>query len=352
MAIDCDVVTYGIQSECDVPANAGSTAVDLVLLNHQPDQSLGALNFNLFHNGQAQLPAQPRTCIAPGTDCNPDLNEEEFGGAGWQCWPVHADDDWRPEGVDSFASCFNGRGDGWLSSTGMTRIARMTYDVSGTLGEVTMSVRVVNVADQLGVELLGCHPGLSPCHGATVRVVDPVENPPTPLPTATPTADVPMPPVLAPIAALDAASTPASGMHLALDCAVDIPGLQDRCTYESGSAHEIRVGVVAIAPQWHPGRRATGRFWWARVERCHRKLVPVVGNATYYDSNPDLNDEAVSRSLLRNVVRRLTLGSAATELRLSSRPKGPRDSLLDRRLARADLATHCTLHRVRLSTTP
>jgi hypothetical protein len=87
MAIDCDIVTAGVQSTCNVPVNAGTAQIDLILLNNGPATTLGAFNFMVRTSDPSRLLPPTAPCPSPGFDCNPDLNQTALPNPGWACGP-------------------------------------------------------------------------------------------------------------------------------------------------------------------------------------------------------------------------------------------------------------------------
>jgi len=198
IAVDTDVTTAATEANTLVPVPGPATvAADVTIHNETGASTLvAAVNFNLQGDvNAAKITAvTPGACPPPGTTCNPDFSESGLPGAGWSCSPPNPDDDTDnnpANGSDSFISCSNASDPPSVAGGGGTAdIARVTYTVNGGLGIAPLTLSVVNVADELGVELLACNPGAGPCFDGSFEFIPPppATETPTPGPTDTPTA--------------------------------------------------------------------------------------------------------------------------------------------------------------------
>jgi hypothetical protein len=290
LVLDCDVNTAGIQSTCTVPLDAGVVDVDVVLINNGPAFTLAAMNFDLEHPVTARLDAQPSLpCAAPGLDCNPDFNQVSLSGAQWSCAPPFPNDDYDPGPAErSYIGCVNAVDPEPIGEGESITLATVRYDIApgATVGGPEgLTLSVVNLATEMGNEVLACGPGTGTCLGASVAL-GPAVGLPTLTPTPTATVVV-TPPPATPQIATTPSSTPTVAAFIALDCAVDMPGIQSECTYLTTDTF-IDVGVVSyVSP-------SMGSFIWGAVtfrvlDPDTSRLFPPPGEGLDVDRNPDLN---------------------------------------------------------------
>jgi hypothetical protein len=198
VALDCDVVTPGIQSSCMYQTDVGAVDVDVWYVNGPASASVNAFNFLLHDPDTARLATLPG--VDADLDANPDFNQADVTGA-HQCTPPTPATDTGADGPGTAVSllfCYNiGAPNGPLiGANAQLRLARMHYTVppAATPGSVPLSLSFVAVFDNSFIELGSCLPTsneVMDCLGATINLVPPPTATPTLTPTATATPIVP-----------------------------------------------------------------------------------------------------------------------------------------------------------------
>jgi hypothetical protein len=215
MVVDTDVTTAATEANTVVAVPGPATVAADVTIHNELGAStmVAAVNFNLTGDSTNTriVAVTPGACAPPGTSCNPDFSETGLPGAGWSCTPPNPDDDTDnnpANGSESFISCSNASDPPSIANGGTADVARVTYTVMGGLGIAPLTLNTVNVADELGVELLACNPGPGPCFDGSFEFVPP--PPATDTPTQAPTnTSTPVPPTNTPTNTPTATNTPA-----------------------------------------------------------------------------------------------------------------------------------------------
>jgi hypothetical protein len=290
LAIDCDVNAAGVQSTCDVPLDAGSLAVDVVMTSHiTPFVELLAFNFKIINHDGVRLTGSSTACQSPGFDCVPDFNQDALPALSWACGPPFPSADFTagpPE--DALLACFNSTGGPLLFANAPVSLARMIYDVTGAggVGPALLSLDFAAAYDGGFGEIHSCRPMIAvegACHDATINIVPASGASPTPTATPTTAAGVSPTPTSAGSGSTPSA-TPSSPFFLAIDCDVAAPGLQDRCVYPI-SVQQVRVGIVAANNSGDAADVLSNSFH-VRADDTSR-LVPPVGLDANLNANPD-----------------------------------------------------------------
>ncbi|MBI5285364.1 MAG: hypothetical protein HY874_09745 [Chloroflexi bacterium] len=179
-AIDCDLSTAGIESQCEVPLGTGSLDVGVILGNAGAlTPHVAAFNF-VVHD-----PDTGRLDPAPGLDLdrnsNPDLDESDMIGP-WYCGLPAPNIDTGQDGpgtAASFLSCFNPADVSNLPvlGPGGLRLAKVHYNfpAGAEPGSVLLTLSEAAVADAGGADMGGC-PGegglpVIPCLPAKINLV-------------------------------------------------------------------------------------------------------------------------------------------------------------------------------------
>lgn len=193
LALDCDLATDGVQSQCAYPA--GTTAFDVGVVYQRAEGAatvrLAAFNFEVV---APQLAFQPAAGADANFNANPDFNE--MPGT-WSCTPPapSADADPALDIAVSFLSCFESAATGPLLAAGDEQLlARVHYTLPNGDAAGDLSLRNVSIGDIDGFDIGSCNPASIveiPCVGAAIVVGTPATptstTTTTPSPTATPT---------------------------------------------------------------------------------------------------------------------------------------------------------------------
>jgi hypothetical protein len=172
VAIDCDLVTPGVQASCTYGGSDVTVAV--VLTNSGPEEiSVGHLAFEVVAN---ELIFDPKPGVSCCQDGNPDFYGPTFENTGnWNCnlLPPEPDIDPHPENAVSRMECFETGGIGGVTvSAGESVIlARVHYSVGEQDGTGDFTIQNMVLAKSDGLLLAACNPPLevaTPCYGAQI----------------------------------------------------------------------------------------------------------------------------------------------------------------------------------------
>lgn len=137
--------------------------VDVVVEN--VPRPIAGIDIELIYD-QEVIDAVEVEDASPGTDDNPDFNEDFLGSSGWDCTALGVsfptgDSDGDHEGETGTAKigCYNGQGPWPGEGDGV--LATITFETVGLLGDGWLRLQNFALSDSKAVELGSCNPPLS-----------------------------------------------------------------------------------------------------------------------------------------------------------------------------------------------
>ncbi|MBI5285116.1 MAG: hypothetical protein HY874_08495 [Chloroflexi bacterium] len=294
LALDCDLVTPGVQDNCDVILGAPGVDVGVVLLN----STGGPIDFNSFdvrvRDADTSRMNPPPVLTGTNLDRNPDFNDPVVPGI-WGCTPPLADTGMAGLGqAESKLACYTTSPVMIPASPPGLMLAVVHYTVPGgaPAGPIMLDISYARVADLFVGPSEECITGLPvtlSCSPATVNLVPPPPGStatltptitPTPTNTSTPTK-TPTWPSVAPSA------TPTAPFYVTVDCDPALAGIQVTCSYPvDAGALDVDVYLVSNSLL----AETLGAFNFEVHAPDLTRLSPLPGLDLFLNSNPDFND--------------------------------------------------------------
>jgi len=295
LALDCDLVTPGVQDNCNVVLGAPSVDVGVVLLNLTgAPLTLGAFEVTVRDSDTSRM-SPPVVSSGTNLDRNPDFNDAALPGA-WGCNPPLADTGMAGPGqADSWLSCHTLSFATIPASPPGLMLGVVHYTVPGgaTAGSVALAFSEGVAANGDGVEYGRCplpDGWLLSCAPATVHLVPPPPGSTATLtPTITPTPTGTFAPTATPTSpglSLPPSATPTAAFYMAVDCDPSLPGIQVTCSYPLATG-AIDVDVYAVSNS--PLQERVAAFDFELHAPDLSRLFPAPGLDLNFNGNPDFN---------------------------------------------------------------
>jgi hypothetical protein len=261
-AIDCDMAHAGIQDDCTYAT--GTSTVDVgvyAIKSGGADTSLGALQFVVRAE---QDKFDPPPDFDPGElDRNPDLSSAITSAGVWTCGPPDPNPDTNSDAMiaDSALGCFESTFDPTPRLLGNgTPLLIMTvhYNVLTGDGSGVFTLNQGGISNHDASESYDCTtaPFVVPCNSATITIEsDPYDTP---------------------------------GGHMAIDCDMGTPGIQDVCGVPMGTASTM-AGVYLL--KTGGGNDNLGSFdFLVDADEAVVDAPEMLDVSPFHDDNPDANN--------------------------------------------------------------